>query len=341
MTGSGSSAEASYCSDVNEAWVSAHSASDLRAGGKAATILAAGWRRRTARTAGNRSLSADTTRAVSKRRFAASSVMATRDTDVGLLLLVAHPRGSAVPALVVLLLEPAPFDRHHRAMRSERVPELLLPAKCLRIVSHGGGEVANRLQVLTGVQEADAERLEINLRPPARRPFGSPKGRSSFSCYIAAARGNAESPPRLPRHQVAQAHGRPRRRVGQLLAFLPAIRRYVREHDSRIMLLPVPTLSNATNVHRPHGFIGRIAESRGVSVQEVRRDAMSAIRDWERRHAGGVRAVHRPPWVELMDLVVSRAGPGPPVAVRAVAEPAPSGERVWPGRSSPRRGGEA
>lgn len=76
--------------------------------------------------------------------------------------------------------------------------------------------------------------------------------------------------------------------MGQLLAFLPAIRRYVGEHDSRIMLLPVPTLSNATNVHRPHGFIGRIAESRGASVQEVRRDAMSAMRDWERRHAGGV-----------------------------------------------------
>lgn len=68
---------------------------------------------------------------------------------------------------------------------------------------------------------------------------------------------------------------------GQLLAYLPAIRRYVREHDSRVILLPVPTLANDRNVHRPHEFIGRIATSRSQSVQQVRREAMGAMRDWE------------------------------------------------------------
>lgn len=72
---------------------------------------------------------------------------------------------------------------------------------------------------------------------------------------------------------------------GQLLAFLPAIRRCIGEHDSRIMLLPVPTLSNNTNVHRPHEFIGRIAKSRNESVEQVRR----------KRHLGDARlgAAHR------------------------------------------------
>ena len=46
-------------------------------------------------------------------------------------------------------------------------------------------------------------------------------------------------------------------------------------------LLPVPTLANDRNVHQPKEFIARIAKSRGQSVQEVRRDANEAMRDWE------------------------------------------------------------
>jgi hypothetical protein len=68
---------------------------------------------------------------------------------------------------------------------------------------------------------------------------------------------------------------------GQLLAYLPSIRRYVGEHDSRVILLPAPTLANDRNVHRPREFVGRIANSRGQSVQQVRREAMGAMRDWE------------------------------------------------------------
>jgi hypothetical protein len=68
---------------------------------------------------------------------------------------------------------------------------------------------------------------------------------------------------------------------GQLLAFLPAIRRYLSEHDSRVILLPVPTLANDRNVHRPQTYIASIARSRGHSVNQTRREAFAAMADWE------------------------------------------------------------
>jgi hypothetical protein len=68
---------------------------------------------------------------------------------------------------------------------------------------------------------------------------------------------------------------------GQLLAYLPAIRRYVSEHESRVIFLPVPTLANDRNVSPPRQFIGQIATSRRQSVSQVRREALEAMRDWE------------------------------------------------------------
>ena len=68
---------------------------------------------------------------------------------------------------------------------------------------------------------------------------------------------------------------------GQLLAYLPAIRRFIGQHDSRVIFLPVPTLATDRNVRPPREFIGRIATSRGQSVQQVRREAIEAMRDWE------------------------------------------------------------
>ena len=73
---------------------------------------------------------------------------------------------------------------------------------------------------------------------------------------------------------------------GQLLAYIPSIRRYIGEHDSRVIFLPVPTLANDRNVHQPKDFIGRIATSRGQSVQQVRREANDAMRDWEEAVGG-------------------------------------------------------
>jgi len=68
---------------------------------------------------------------------------------------------------------------------------------------------------------------------------------------------------------------------GQLLAYLPAIRRFIGQHDSRVIFLPVPTLATDRNVRPPKEFIGRIAKSRGQSVLQVRREAIDAMRDWE------------------------------------------------------------
>jgi hypothetical protein len=68
---------------------------------------------------------------------------------------------------------------------------------------------------------------------------------------------------------------------GQLLAYLPAIRRYIGEHQSRVIFLPVPTLATARNVFGPREFIARIATSRGQSGEQVRRDALDAMKDWE------------------------------------------------------------
>lgn len=75
---------------------------------------------------------------------------------------------------------------------------------------------------------------------------------------------------------------------GQLLAYLPAIRRYIGEHQSRIIFLPVPTLANDRNVEQPQAFIARIAESRGQSVRELRASAFGSMRDWEESIAGEI-----------------------------------------------------
>ena len=68
---------------------------------------------------------------------------------------------------------------------------------------------------------------------------------------------------------------------GQLLAYLPAIRRYIGEHQSRVIFLPVPTLANDRNVEQPKAFIARIAQSRGQSVGQLRADAFDSMRGWE------------------------------------------------------------
>lgn len=68
---------------------------------------------------------------------------------------------------------------------------------------------------------------------------------------------------------------------GQLLAYLPAIRRHLGEPDCRVIRLPVPTLASDRNVHRPREFIAHIAQTRGQSVRQIRRDAFDSMRDWE------------------------------------------------------------
>ena len=73
---------------------------------------------------------------------------------------------------------------------------------------------------------------------------------------------------------------------GQLLAYLPLLRRHVGEKESRVIFLPTPTLAHGRNVHPPAEFIAAIGESRGHSVAQTRRDAMEAMRDCRRRRHG-------------------------------------------------------
>lgn len=68
---------------------------------------------------------------------------------------------------------------------------------------------------------------------------------------------------------------------GQLLAYLPLIRRYIGEHDSRVIFLPTPVLATDKTVHNPKEFISRIAVSQGQSVRQVRSQASRSMVSWE------------------------------------------------------------
>lgn len=68
---------------------------------------------------------------------------------------------------------------------------------------------------------------------------------------------------------------------GQLLAYLPLLRRYLGQRRSQVVFLPKPRLQPRTNVHDPKDFIGRIATSLGYSQEQVRNSARQQILDWE------------------------------------------------------------
>lgn len=68
---------------------------------------------------------------------------------------------------------------------------------------------------------------------------------------------------------------------GQLLAYLPALRRYLHGSTSTVIFLPTPQLTTNRNVHAPKKYLGEIATSTGVAVGQVRRDAADHVRSWE------------------------------------------------------------
>ena len=70
---------------------------------------------------------------------------------------------------------------------------------------------------------------------------------------------------------------------GQLLAYLPELRRHLGNNKSKLIFLPRPRLSLGKNIHDPKEFIARIAKSRGESVEEVRHGAKTLILDWEQK----------------------------------------------------------
>lgn len=87
---------------------------------------------------------------------------------------------------------------------------------------------------------------------------------------------------RLPRFSVITwrkpSHD-PVREWGQLLAYLPEVKRRLRESAGRAILLPSPTLT-ANNFHTPQTTLGTTAKEQGISNREVRTQALSEIADY-------------------------------------------------------------
>jgi len=75
----------------------------------------------------------------------------------------------------------------------------------------------------------------------------------------------------------------PIREWGQLLAYLPEVKKRLRNAGGRerpmAILLPAPTLTEQ-NLRRPTDTIGLAAGRRGISQHQARADAVSEIRDW-------------------------------------------------------------
>jgi hypothetical protein len=70
----------------------------------------------------------------------------------------------------------------------------------------------------------------------------------------------------------------PIREWGQLLAYLPEVKKYLKEGPCRAILLPAPTLSSQ-NLHNPVDTIGMEAQHRGISNTQARRLAQAEIHE--------------------------------------------------------------
>ena len=73
----------------------------------------------------------------------------------------------------------------------------------------------------------------------------------------------------------------PVREWGQLLAYLPDVKRRCLERGGRAILLPSPSLSN-DSFHDPVRTIGMEARTRQQSASQVRAAAREELRDWLR-----------------------------------------------------------
>jgi hypothetical protein len=70
----------------------------------------------------------------------------------------------------------------------------------------------------------------------------------------------------------------PIREWGQLLAYLPEIKKFLKQPGARAILLPAPTLQSQ-NVHDPMDTLGAEAAQRGLSLQQIRTEALAEIHD--------------------------------------------------------------
>ena len=75
----------------------------------------------------------------------------------------------------------------------------------------------------------------------------------------------------------------PIREWGQLLAYLPEIKRVLRERGARAILLPAPTLQSGS-LKNPVDTIGTDAAERGISQDQARREVRDEIQRWLDAH---------------------------------------------------------
>jgi hypothetical protein len=78
---------------------------------------------------------------------------------------------------------------------------------------------------------------------------------------------------------------------GQVLAYLPEIRRRNQERSSQILLLPRPELSSR-NVVRPVEGLHQLADDQGIAAQEIRREAEANVLDYLDRRGEQERFEH-------------------------------------------------
>ena len=71
----------------------------------------------------------------------------------------------------------------------------------------------------------------------------------------------------------------PVREWGQLLAYLPEIKKTLMQRKPKVILLPSPTLQS-TNLITPHKPLAELAKQSGVSKAQARRDVLDEIGDW-------------------------------------------------------------
>lgn len=75
----------------------------------------------------------------------------------------------------------------------------------------------------------------------------------------------------------------PIREWGQLLAYLPEIRRLIQQHGPSLVLLPTPRLSK-NNLEKASSILGILAKEQSVSNHQVKTEARQAvIRELKRR----------------------------------------------------------
>jgi hypothetical protein len=71
----------------------------------------------------------------------------------------------------------------------------------------------------------------------------------------------------------------PIREWGQLLAYLPEIKKRLGSGPSKVIILPNPTITS-DNLHDPKATLATEARKLGISVNQARQEALREMRDW-------------------------------------------------------------